>query len=180
MSAAACEADTGLDRPEIGGTAVQVKLLASAMPLVILSVAIMAGCSSGSAGTTSASVPAQPSASPSPVVSIGTGGTDVGTPVAKVEVRDGAFFFHAQGVNPQVSAKVGDVVEWDWAAGAADTHNVTFATPPLMTDNLDPKASSPPQLNAGATWQVRFTRPGTFAFVCTIHSINMLGAVVVS
>jgi plastocyanin len=79
-----------------------------------------------------------------------------------------------------VNVKVGEIVEWDWRPDTTQPHNVTFSTPPLNVDNLDPAASSPHEVNAGAVWQVRFTKPGTYAYVCTFHSINMRGSVVVN
>lgn len=113
-------------------------------------------------------------------MSIGVGGTAVGTATAKVEVRDGAFFFKGNGVNPKVAAKVGEIIEWDWLAEDTDTHNVLFATPPALIDNLDPNASSPHEVKAGGVWQVKFTRGGTYGFVCTFHAGSMTGLVEVT
>ena len=143
------------------------------LPLLAMA---LGGCSGGTSATSSP----RPSPSPSALLSIGTGGTGLGSPVAKVEVRDGAFFYQGQGVSPAVNVKVGDIVEWDWRSDATEPHNVTFATPPALIDNVDPQASSPHQLNAGATWQVRFTRAGTRTYVCTFHSTSMIGTVVVA
>ncbi len=150
--------------------------LIRAIALLVGTSLAASGC--GSSSTSSSSRNA--GSSPSPAVSIGVGGTAVGTAVAKVEVRDGAFFYKGSGVNPKVGAKVGEVIEWDWLAGDTEPHNVTFASLPALIDNLDPNASSPTQLTAGAAWQVRFTRPGTYGFVCTIHSSSMTGIVEVA
>jgi plastocyanin len=58
--------------------------------------------------------------------------------------------------SPQRAAKVGEIIEWDWLAEDIDTHNVLFAT------------------------QVKFTRAGTYGFVCTFHAGSMTGLVEVT
>ena len=69
-----------------------------------------------------------------------------------------------------IAIKVGDVVEWS----NKDLTPHTATSPP---------APGPPELdsgpiNAGASWQHRFTKPGTFAYFCTFHP-EMKGTVVV-
>lgn len=145
----------------------------SAAPALML---VLAACGTSQAATVTNH---SPSSAASPALRVGDGGTNVGTPVTKVEVRDEGFFYQGNGVSPVVTVKVGDVVEWDWKLDITVPHNLTFGTLPLMLDNLDPHASSPHQLNAGATWQVRFTRAGNFPYVCTYHSTGMKGSVVV-
>ena len=66
-----------------------------------------------------------------------------------------------------------------WGADLTAAHNVTFGTRPLVLDNIDPLASSPHTLSAGAIWQVRFSKAGDYAYVCTFHSLDMRGSVVV-
>jgi plastocyanin len=143
--------------------------------LLVLPLAFLGGCTAVSSGAV-----ARPSPSPSISLRIGTGGVAVGPSVAKVEVRDGGFFYQGSGIRPVVNVKVGEIVEWDWLADTAFPHNVTFSSPPLHLDNLDPKASSPHQVTAGGVWQVRFTTTGTYDYVCTFHSANMTGSVVVN
>ena len=138
---------------------------------------VLAACASSQATTGSK---ASPAGTGSPAIRIGDGGTNVGTANAKVEVRDSSFSYQGNGDSPVVTIKVGDVVEWDWGADLTVAHNMTFGTLPLMLDNLDPQASSPHQLNAGAVWQVRFTSAGQFHYVCTFHSGSMRGSVVVT
>src|SRR5258708_29574853 len=120
---------------------------------------VLAACATSQATTGSK---ASPAGTGSPAIRVGDGGTSVGTPVAKVEVRDSSFSYQGNGDSPVVPVKVGDVVEWDWGADLTVAHNMTFGTLPLMLDNLDPKASSPHQLNAGAVWQGNFNHAGPF------------------
>jgi len=66
------------------------------------------------------------------------------------------------------TVKTGDVVEWDNGSGVA--HNVTFdAYPSITSDNM----------NQGDTFQVKFTKAGTYPFHCTIHP-GMDGSITVS
>jgi plastocyanin len=147
-------------------------MIGAALPAAI----ILGGCSGGTSSSSSSGT----SPTPSAAASVGVGGTSVGSPTTTVEVRDGSFFYHGSGVNPTVAVKLGDIVEWDWIAGTTDPHNVTLATPPALINYLDPNASSPRQLNAGAVWQIKFTKAGNFGFVCTVHSGTMTGVVTVT
>ena len=151
-------------------------MLAVALCLAV----VIAGC--GSSSGTSGGAAASPSPSASPSVRIGDGATKLGTAAAQVKVLDGSFVYKGSGVNPEVDVKVGDIVEWAWMTqDPTIVHNVTFATPPLLIDQLDAKASSPRQVGGvGATWQVHFIKAGTWGFVCTLHSGTMFGTVVVS
>jgi plastocyanin len=163
---------SGLPLPQrrrIGGCEVFAKRLVvgAALPAAV----ILGGCSGGTSSSSSGST----SPTPSAAVSLGVGGTSVGSPATKVDVRDESFFYRGSGINPTVAVKVGDIVEWDWVATDRDVHNVTLSTPPTLIDYLDPKASSPTQLSAGAVWQIKFTKAGTYGFVCTLHSATMTG-----
>jgi plastocyanin len=57
-----------------------------------------------------------------------------------------------------VSLKVGDIVEW--SVTGTVPHNVMFTEDPNVSIDL---------LQHGDTWQVRFTRPGTYHYHCTFH-----------
>jgi plastocyanin len=89
----------------------------------------------------------------------GAGGGNIGTKTSgqtaatKVQETDALKF------NPASSTvKVGDVVEWDNSSGVA--HNVTFdAYSSITSDNL----------SSGDTYQVKFTKAGTYQYHCTIH-----------
>src|SRR5258708_4409948 len=146
----------------------------TAAPALVL---VLAACGT-SQGTTGSN--ASPSGTGSPGVRIGDGGTNVGTAIAKVQVRDSSFSYQGNGDSPVVTIKVGDVVEWDWGTDLTVAHNMTFGSLPPMLDNLDPQASSPHQLNAGAVWQVKFTGAGQFHYVCTFPSRSLRGSVVVT
>jgi plastocyanin len=67
------------------------------------------------------------------------------------------------------TVKNGDVVEWDNTGSTA--HNVTF----------DGQAGiSSDTMNGGDKFQVKFTRPGSYHYVCTFHAPGMQGTVTVS
>jgi hypothetical protein len=52
-------------------------------------------------------------------------------------------------------------------------HTVTFQdnNDGCLTDNT---------LAPGATWEVKFTKPGTYNYLCTIHAPNMKGVIKVT
>lgn len=64
-------------------------------------------------------------------------------------------------------AQVGQVIEWTNIGTVL--HTVTFDTYPSLTDDT---------LQPGATWSVKFTKPGTYAYRCTIHP-GMNGTLIV-
>jgi plastocyanin len=59
-----------------------------------------------------------------------------------------------------VSIKRGDTVAWRWTQGGVD-HNVTPAKGGAGSRTTDQK---------GYTFTKKFTKAGTFVYVCTIHS----------
>jgi plastocyanin len=65
-------------------------------------------------------------------------------------------------------AVVGQVVEFQNTGSVV--HTVTFQ------DNND-ACMSDPTLAPGATWEVKFTQPGTYNYLCTIHAPNMKGVI---
>lgn len=69
-----------------------------------------------------------------------------------------------------LTVKTGQVIEWTVAADS-DPHNVTFDSNPDLT--------SPGTLGPGATWEVKFTVPGTYSYRCTIHD-GMNGQITVT
>ena len=66
---------------------------------------------------------------------------------------------------------VGDIVEFKNTGSVP--HTVTFQdnNDACLTDNT---------LAPGATWEVKFTQPGTYNYLCTIHAPNMKGVIKVS
>jgi plastocyanin len=66
---------------------------------------------------------------------------------------------------------VGDIVEFKNTGSVV--HTVTFQdnNDGCLTDNT---------LAPGATWQVKFTQPGTYNYLCTIHAPNMKGVIKVT
>jgi cytochrome c oxidase subunit 2 len=68
------------------------------------------------------------------------------------------------------TAKVGDVIEWTNAGNAV--HNVVF-------DNQGVPSSD--TMNQGDTFEIKFTKPGTYSYVCKFHeSVNMRGTITVT
>jgi plastocyanin len=81
---------------------------------------------------------------------------------AKVQETDQLQF------SPTASTiKVGQVIEWDNTGQVA--HNVTFDDDPDITSDT---------MNGGDTYQVKFTKAGTYQFHCTFHP-GMEGSVTV-
>ena len=68
------------------------------------------------------------------------------------------------------TAKVGDVIEWTNTGSAV--HNVVF-------DNQAVPSSDP--MNQGDTFEIKFTKPGTYSYVCKFHEAsNMRGTITVT
>ena len=68
------------------------------------------------------------------------------------------------------TAKVGDVIEWTNTGNAV--HNVVF-------DNQGVPSSD--TMNQGDTFEIKFTKPGTYSYVCKFHeSVNMRGTITVT
>lgn len=97
--------------------------------------------------------------------SIGTAGTNLGTPTATATINASATSFSPA----TVYVRVGQIVEWTVPSGLVP-YNVTFP------DNQDVSSGA---LIAGSTWEIRFTRPGTYHYTDTIHPSNN-GAVIVT
>jgi plastocyanin len=88
--------------------------------------------------------------------------TGTGSPVM-VAATDNLVF-----VPDSSPAAVGQVIEFQNTGSV--THTVTFQ------DNND-SCMSDPTLAPGATWEVKFTQPGTYNYLCTIHAPNMKGVI---
>jgi plastocyanin len=97
--------------------------------------------------------------------SIGTAGMNLGTPTAKATINASATSFSPA----TLTVRVGQVVEWTVPSGLVP-YNVTFP------DNQDVSSGA---LIAGSTWEIRFTRPGTYHYTDTIHPGNN-GTVIVT
>ena len=104
-------------------------------------------------------------ACPLPPPSLGTAGANLGTPAAMATINDSATSF----TPATMTVHVGQIIEWTVPSGVV-VFNVTFAA--------DPDVTSGP-LHPGATWEIRFTRPGTYSYTDTIHPGNN-GVVVVT
>jgi plastocyanin len=71
-------------------------------------------------------------------------------------------------VPDSTAAVVGQVVEFQNTG--SQTHTVTFQD---KNDSCLTEATFPP----GATWEVKFTQPGTYNYICVIHAPNMKGVI---
>lgn len=90
----------------------------------------------------------------------------LGTPTVTIQATDNLVF-----VPDSSPAAVGDVIEFKNTGSVV--HTVTFqdTNDACLTDNT---------LAPGATWQVKFTQPGTYNYLCTIHAPNMKGVLKVT
>lgn len=114
-------------------------------------VACLLGCGSKAATTTSSGAAS------------GTAGATAGATIRLQNIA----------IHPaKVTIQQGSTVTWRWLDGHIDTpHNVT-------------SLASGPQFKASGTRQtgsysVRFTKPGTYDYECTIHPASMQGEIVV-
>lgn len=110
-----------------------------------------------------------PSGGPGPAACNGTAAaSSLGTPATgkTIDATDNLVF-----VPDTLAAAVGDVIEFSNTGSV--THTVTFQ------DSND-SCLSDDTLAAGQTWEVKFTQPGTYNYLCTIHAPNMKGKITVS
>ena len=106
----------------------------------------------------------------SPTTSTGTGsvgvaGGNLGTPGVIIDATDQLKF-----VPETQNVTVGEIVEWKNIGAIA--HNIVFA-------DSDAQSLNDPVLAAYGVWEVKFTKPGTYKYTCTIH-IAMDGTLIVS
>ncbi len=87
----------------------------------------------------------------------------LGTVGMTIQATDNLVFVPATS-----TAQVGQVIEFKNTGSIA--HTVTFldSNDGCLTDNT---------LNPGSTWDVMFTAPGTYHYLCTIHAPNMKGQI---
>jgi plastocyanin len=92
--------------------------------------------------------------------------SSLGTPTMTIQATDNLVF-----VPDSSNAATGDVIEFKNTGSV--THTVTFQ------DNND-GCLTDATLAGGATWEVKFTQPGTYNYLCTIHAPNMKGVIKVT
>ena len=92
--------------------------------------------------------------------------SSLGTAAVTIQATDNLVF-----VPDSQPAAVGDVIEFKNTGSV--THTVTFQ------DNND-ACLTDDTLAAGQTWEVKFTQPGTYNYLCTIHAPNMKGKITVT
>jgi plastocyanin len=92
--------------------------------------------------------------------------SSLGAPAQTIQATDTLLFVPATS-----TAATGDVVEFK--NNGSVVHTVTFQdnNDACLTDNT---------LAPGGTWEVKFTQPGTYHYLCTIHAPNMAGVLTVS
>jgi plastocyanin len=89
--------------------------------------------------------------------------SSLGTPDMTIQATDSLVF-----VPDSLSAATGQVIGFKNTGSV--THTVTFQ------DNND-ACLTDSTLAPGATWEVKFTQPGTYNYLCTIHAPNMKGVI---
>jgi plastocyanin len=92
--------------------------------------------------------------------------SSLGTATMTVQATDNLVFVPASS-----DAAVGAIVEFKNTG--VTPHTVTFL------DNND-ACLTDSTLAPGATWEVKFTQPGTYNYICTIHAPNMKGDIKVT
>jgi plastocyanin len=93
----------------------------------------------------------------------GTAGANLGTAAVTIDATDNLQFSPSS-----QTAKVGQVVGWKNTGSVL--HNITFDTEGALTDSA---------LAPGGSWEVKFSKAGTYSFKCTIHP-GMDGKITVS
>ena len=128
-----------------------------ALGLYVCAAIAVVGCGSGASGGSSPTATACPG---SAAVS------GLGAAASSIEATNNLVFVPASS-----TAQVGDVVEFKNTGSIQ--HTVTFqdTSDQCLTDAA---------LNPGSTWEVKFTKSGTYHFLCTIHAPNMKGEITVT
>ena len=105
----------------------------------------LAACANG-ASTSSGPASAAPSCP-------GMVGVSLGAANAKVSATDQIQF-----MPDTQTARVGQVIQWTNTGTVL--HTITFDEASCLSDTT---------IQPQATWEIRFTQPGTYPYVCTIH-----------
>ncbi len=119
------------------------RLRGSVIGLCTVGVLALSACGNG--------VPVSPGGS-SGASSAGTAGANLGTAAISVDATDQLQF-----APTAATAKTGQIVQWKNTGSVL--HNVTFDDQALTDNALAP----------GGTWQVKFSKAGSYAYKCTIH-----------
>ena len=97
-------------------------------------------------------------------------GPPIGTVVRNMQADTTVHATDALVFSPtSVNVKVGGILEFDNTGSVF--HNVKFDGHSDL-DDLN--------FTGGATWQIKFTKAGSYPFICSIHSTTMRGTVTVS
>jgi len=73
-----------------------------------------------------------------------------------------------------VKARVGDKVKWKWDGGNGNPHNVTLQKGPKGVKKKDFTSATG---SVGVKFNWKFTKAGTYDYLCTIHATVMTGTV---
>jgi plastocyanin len=120
------------------------RLRGSIIGLCAFGAVVLSACGNG--------VP-QPAGSSGGASAVGTAGANLGTAAVKVASTDQLQFSPVS-----QTAGVGQIVQW--TNPGSQPHTVTFDTASDLSDSL---------LAPGGTWEVKFTKAGTYTYKCTIH-----------
>ena len=135
-----------------------------------LTLAVLAGCSSGSSTPTD---PPGPGPGPDPQPAPGPAPAPAPTTAAIIV---GNIFFksgHNGSTNQAVdTVAAGGTVTWTWTNTGNVPHSVESEAAPNFT-------SSDILTGGGSTHQVTFSTPGTYRYDCAVHGAAMSGTIVV-
>lgn len=158
-----------------------------------LSIATLIGCGGGSGGNVLSNLPnntqnglRQTSASPSPSAACVTWFAGAGTS-CNAEALQGFRMYP-----DTLTINAGDTITWRFTTG--EPHTITFPVPghtaPPPTDPSVPLPAGGSSFDnttytssgfkfKGMTYSLRFTKPGTYPFLCLIHRPEMTGTIIV-
>lgn len=135
------------------------RLHASLLGLGVIATALLTGCGGGSAPPVSSS-----SSSGSSGGAAGFAAKLTGAPSATTVQENDQFQFAPS----TTTVKVGQVVLW--TNQGTSVHNVTFQSGPASDT-----------MNHGDKFELRFTKPGSYSYVCTFHQAQgMKGTITVT
>ena len=135
-----------------------------------LTLAVLAGCSSGSSTPTDPPNPGPgPDPEPTPAPAPGPAPSTAAIIVGNIFFKSG----HNGSTNQAVdTVAVGGTVTWTWTNTGNVPHSVESEGAPDFT-------SSGILTGAGSSHQVTFATPGTYRYDCAVHGAAMSGTIVV-
>jgi plastocyanin len=162
---------------------------ASLVVVVMVATVAVSACGAGGAALSTTGAPSassRPSSTPPPPtatpVAIGIAAVllGAGAPAIKIGMAgDNLDPNGARFLPKTATVKAGQVVEWDFDPNGSPGHNIVFDNYPDLsnTRGLGEKPNGSP---GDGTWQVKFSVPGSYHYVCTFHLPSMQGTITVT